>query len=210
MLAVTAHQRTRGKPFNYRLQHSVSKILFKPHKTTGPQQKLAVNWLDGCWLGFNTRTGEHIVSSNAAVVSLARRTCIPMVNPEVEARPTEKKTRNEENGRRTYITKKVTSEFGATWGCKGCLMIGEPHTEECRARITARMESDPAHAKRLEDNLAKRVGFDTPKTEVAAPGEGRTDATKRARQDAVGPPQESTNTGGLRAVQTEMTWRCDR
>ena len=30
---------------------------------------------------------------------------------------------------------------------------------------------------------------------MAAPGEGRTDATKRARQDAVGPPQESANTG---------------
>ena len=33
-----------------------AQILFKPHTTTGPQQKLAVNWLDGCWLGFNTRT----------------------------------------------------------------------------------------------------------------------------------------------------------
>ena len=28
-----------------------------------------MNWLDGCLLGFNTRTGEHIVSNNAAVVS---------------------------------------------------------------------------------------------------------------------------------------------
>ena len=30
-------------------------------KSAGPLQKLAVQWLDGCWLGFNTRTGEHIV-----------------------------------------------------------------------------------------------------------------------------------------------------
>ena len=29
------------------------------HKTTGPQQKLALNWMDGCWLGFNTRKGAH-------------------------------------------------------------------------------------------------------------------------------------------------------
>ena len=54
---------------------------------------------------------------------------IPMVNPEVEARPTVTKTRNEENGRRIYITKKMVSEFGATLGCKGCEVIGQPHTE---------------------------------------------------------------------------------
>ena len=27
------------------------------------------NWIDGCWLGFNTGTGEHIASNNAAVVA---------------------------------------------------------------------------------------------------------------------------------------------
>ena len=59
---MTAHQRIRGKPVS-------EQILFKPHKTTGPQQKLAVNWTDGCWLVFNTRTGAHIVSNNAAVVT---------------------------------------------------------------------------------------------------------------------------------------------
>ena len=32
-------------------------------------QKLAVNWMDGCWLVFNMRTGEHIVSNNAAVAA---------------------------------------------------------------------------------------------------------------------------------------------
>ena len=65
----TAHQRIRGKPFNQQIAAFGEQILFKPHKTTGPQQKLAVNWMDGCWLGFNTRPGEHIVSNNAAVVT---------------------------------------------------------------------------------------------------------------------------------------------
>ena len=44
-------------------------MLFTPHKTSAPQQNLAVTWLDGGWLGFSTRTGAHIVSKNAAVVS---------------------------------------------------------------------------------------------------------------------------------------------
>ena len=61
---------------------------------------------------------------------------IPMVNPEVEAGPTVTKSRHEDNVRRFYITKKTVSEFGATLGCKGCSVIGQPQTEECRARIT--------------------------------------------------------------------------
>ena len=100
---------------------------------------------------------------------------IPMVNPEVEAGPTVTK---EENGRRLCIAKKMVSEFGATLGSKGCLVIGQPHTEECRARITTRIENDPAHAKRLEDNLTRRTEFVSPKPEVAAPSEGRTNAPR--------------------------------
>ena len=61
-----------------------------------------------------------------------------MVNPEVKAESTATKSRNKEYGRRIYMTKKMVSEFGGTLGCKGCLMIGQPRTEECRARITAR------------------------------------------------------------------------
>ena len=72
----------------------------------------------------------------------------------------------------------------------------QPHTEECRARITARMETDSVHAKRLEDNLNKRNEFANPETTVAVPNEGRTDATKRARQDELEMPQESANTEG--------------
>ena len=76
-------------------------------------------------------------------------------------------------------------------------MIGQPHTEEeCRARITARMETDLAHAKRLEDNVNWRNEFANPETTVAVPSEGRTDATKRARQDELETPQESATTGG--------------
>ena len=115
---------------------------------------------------------------------------------EVEAGPTVTKARNEENGRRIYITKKMVSEFGAALRCKDCLVIGHPHTEECRARITTWMENDLAHAKRLEDNLLRRAEFANPETTVAVPREGRTDATKRARQGEMGPPQESANTGG--------------
>ena len=88
----------------------------------------------------------------------------------------------------------MVSEFGATLGCTGCLVIGQPHTEECRGRITARMENDPVHAKRLEDNLNRRNEFAKPETTVAVPSEGRTDATKCARQDEL-EPQESANTG---------------
>ena len=48
-------------------------------------------------------------------------------------------------------------------------MIGQSHTEECRARITARMENDPAHAKRHEDNQNRRNEFANPETTVAVP-----------------------------------------
>ena len=114
---MTAHQRIRGKPFNQQSAAFGEHILFKPHKTAGPQQKLSVN----------TPTGEHIASNSAAVVScrsIRRRNkeerwkrdlllrilgnpwslqdgraevdpntaaparYVPMVNPEVEAGPT--------------------------------------------------------------------------------------------------------------------------
>ena len=56
---VTAHQRIRGKPFDQLIAAFGEQIFFKTHKTAGPQQKLSVSWMDGCWLGFkheNTRT----------------------------------------------------------------------------------------------------------------------------------------------------------
>ena len=57
------------------------------------------------------------------------------------------------------------------------------------------MESDPAHTKRLEDNLIRRNEFANPEPEAAAPNEGRRDATKRARRDDIEPPRESALTG---------------
>ena len=122
---------------------------------------------------------------------------LPMVNPEVPAEPTATRTRSEENGRRSYITNKMVSEFGVTLGCKGCLVIGQPHTEECRARVAARMENDPVHAKRLEE-------FATLEKTVAVPSEGRTDATKRARQDDWETPQASADAGGASGSSAEV------
>ena len=116
---------------------------------------------------------------------------ISIVNLEVTAETTVTRTRNEEHGRRMYITKKMVSEFGATMGCKGCLVIGQPHTEECRARITARMEDDLVQAKRLEDKMNRRNEFSNLETTVAVPIEGTTHVTKRARQGELEPPRES-------------------
>ena len=58
------------------------------------------------------------------------------------------------------------------------------------------MENDPAHGKRLEDNMTRRTEFANPEPEAAAPSEDRPDATKRARQNEIGPPQECANTRG--------------
>ena len=119
---------------------------------------------------------------------------IPMVNPEVDAEPIVTKTRIEEHGRRIHISMKAVSEFRETLGCKACLLVGQPHTEDCRARITARVESDLELAKRLQDNLTRRVAFSKPESEVAQ-NESRTDPSKRARQDE-GSPEESAIIGG--------------
>ena len=58
------------------------------------------------------------------------------------------------------------------------------------------MENDPVHAKRLEDNLTRRMEFANPERDAAAQSEERTDAMKRARREEIGPPQESANTRG--------------
>ena len=58
------------------------------------------------------------------------------------------------------------------------------------------MENDPVHTKRHEDNLNRRNELANPETTVAVPSDGRTDATKRARQTELETPQESADTGG--------------
>ena len=139
---MTVHQSIRSKPFNQQIAAFGEQILFKPHKTTGPQQKLAVNWTDGCWFGFNTRMSEHSLSSirrrnteerwnfemllgilgnpwslqDGRVESRPCRTSqMPSSGePGGSGRTTATRTRNEENGRRLNITKKMVSEFRAT------------------------------------------------------------------------------------------------
>ncbi len=102
-------------------------------------------------------------------------------------------------GKRVYITKMTVDEFGATLGCRGCLEIGVPHTEECRARFTERLEQAPDHAEKvkvadekrrvlpgkrgaceivyIEDNAAKRVSTAAASSnempvETGGPGDG--------------------------------------
>ena len=73
---MTAHQRIRGKVFNQQIAAFGEQILFQTTQdcgTTAEPRCEPVGRL--CWLG-NTRTGEDIVSNNAAVVvcrSIRRR-----------------------------------------------------------------------------------------------------------------------------------------
>ena len=57
---MTVQPRIRGKPFNQQIAAFGEQILFKPHKTAGPQQKLAVNWLGRFLARFQHEDGEHI------------------------------------------------------------------------------------------------------------------------------------------------------
>ena len=150
---MTAHQRIRGEQFAQQIAAFGEQIFFKKQKTSGPQQKLAVNWLDGCWLGFNTRTEEHIVSNKAALTkcrSIRRRNkedrtysetrgvCRTDVwrsittlrnQPEPSRCLTDNDETQERRERQTPLHHEEDgSEFGATLGCKGCLEIGQPHT----------------------------------------------------------------------------------
>ena len=70
----------RGKVFNQHVAAFGEQIFFKPRKTARPLQKLAVNWLDGCWLGVNTRTGEQL--ARRLEDNLARRAAF--AKPEAE------------------------------------------------------------------------------------------------------------------------------
>ena len=126
------------------------------------------------------KTGRVEVDPNPAAP--ARYT--PMVNPEVEAGPTVTKTRNEENGRRICITKKMVSELGATVGCDPITRHGEPNQDH-------HLDGKRSCTREAEENLIRRTEFVNPRPEVAAPDEGRTNAPNGARQGEVGPPQES-------------------
>ena len=71
------------------------------------------------------------------------------------------------------------------------------------------MENDPAHAKRLEDNPNRRNEFANLETTVAVPNEGRTDATKRARETRLSRHKNLRTRRELRAVPLELTWTCE-
>ena len=73
-----------------------------------------------------------------------------MKEPMVRAAPTMPREPLGQIGNRVYITKKMVDVFGATLGCRGCLEIGVPHTEECRVRLTKRLESAPEHAETVK------------------------------------------------------------
>ena len=68
------------------------------------------------------------------------------------------------------------------------------------------MESDPALAKSLEDNLARRVGFVKPESEVVQ-SELRTKPSKRTHQDEGEPPESAITEGASRCVAEMQTIR---
>ena len=65
----------------------------------------------------------------------------------------------------------------------------------------AKMESDPALAKRLEDDLAQRAAFAKPEAEVVQSEVGANPST-RARQDEAA-KKDSLSTGGASSGVTE-------
>ena len=101
----------------------------------------------------------------------------------------------------------MVSEFGATLGCKGCLVIGQPYTEECWAKITTCMENDPAHAILLEDHLIRRTEFANtePKLLLQVREERNVHTEMRmGRHKNLHTPEE------LRAARVELMWICDQ
>ena len=129
---------------------------------------------------------------------------LPMVNPEIPAEPIVTRTRNEENDRRINFTKRVVSDFGATlaagvaWSSDNLtrrnVEPGLPHG--WRTILRTRSGS--------KTNLNRRNDFANPETTVAVPIEGRTDATKRARQEELEAPQEYADTGGASGSSAEV------
>ena len=95
---------------------------------------------------WNPKGGDAVMDHEVAM----GRGEIQMKEPTVRAAPTMPREPLGQIGKRVYITKKMVDEFGATLGCRGCLEIGVPHTEECRVRLTKRLESAPEHAEKVK------------------------------------------------------------
>ena len=152
---MTAHQRMRGKAFSHQIAAFEAKILFKPYKTAGPEQKVRCELIGRLLARENTRTGNISWSTmqqwcrTAASGGETRKNAGYAVShtqnffecatwtrgsrsqlgstgrTHSEAEPTVLKTLSEECGGRIHIT--MVSDFGETLGC---LMVGQPHTEE--------------------------------------------------------------------------------
>ena len=189
----------------------------------------------------HTRLLDHIVSSNAAVVTCrsrrrnkeerkiretllgilgnrwslqggrggrSRPCCTGQISSNDEPGGSGR-TDGDENQERRERTKNMVSEFGATLGCRGCLVIGQPHAEECRARIAARMEHDLVHAKRLEDKLNRRNELANAETTVAVPRRAQRMRRKvRVKTDWTRHKNPRT-LEELQAVQLELMWTCE-
>jgi hypothetical protein len=104
---------------------------------------------------WNLKGGDAVMDHE---VSMGRGV-IQMKEPLVRAVPTVPREPLGQIGKRVYITKRMVDEFGATLGCRGCLEIGVPHTEECRARLTERLENAPEHAEKVKVADEKRRGL---------------------------------------------------
>ena len=65
------HDRAPEDPredFQWQIAAFGEAVLFKPHRDGGHLMKSAPQWRDGVWLGFNSRTHEHIVSDEGDIV----------------------------------------------------------------------------------------------------------------------------------------------
>ena len=147
---------------------------------SGGETKTSAGTVIRCW--------EYLEILGACKTAAWKSIPTPQRRPEVEAGPTVTKTRNEETVSRIYITKRKRTRRSARPG-------------------SLRVWRMVLHAERLEDNLIRRNEFANTVPEAAAPNEGRTDATKRARRDEIEPPRESANAG--RSFE-QLMWICDR
>ena len=108
-----------------------------------------------------------------------------------DAGPTTTKPRIEENGRRPLHHEEDGSEFGADIGLQR--VLGDRTTAHRSAECGEPVGWITAlHTRNgLEEILASRVEFAKPELEAGTPSDSRNNTTKRARHEAVWPPQSA-------------------
>ena len=166
---------------------------------------LGMKWLEPKWLepGFSDTTQRRTLEPRTAVGSprkslesarwtrggRSRPRCTSQISSDGEPggfRPS--RQRREPGMKRTTDTstsrRKFVSEFGETLGCWCCFAIRQLHTEECRARMTARMENDPAHreAAQGQSEQEKRIRHSGDDGCCAQRGHNRCDETSASRR----------------------------